>query len=281
MSAIQELLRSELRATGIQLGLDRTPTDTAIHEARQHVKRARALLRLLRQTISDRSYRGVNRHLRHVNRHLRYVRDRAAIAETLQWVGARSPYMGPAVLSVRQYWRRHQWRRVTEDFEQARRLARKHLARAVAAARHWKTAPAQDELVLHAIRLAYRKARKAYRRATRADSAASWHDCRKAAKSLYYQSQAVSPAARKSSPMIRQAHLLEAILGRDRDLRLLAAEIRRSGAEQTSNAAVLLEHIQLRRAALRQKAKRVATQLFRDHHQADPMSLHPRRRAGR
>ena len=57
-------------------------SDASVHSARRHVKKVRALIRLIRPALGPR-YRAVNRRLREVNRTLSPVADGQAVVDTL------------------------------------------------------------------------------------------------------------------------------------------------------------------------------------------------------
>src|ERR1700737_1298092 len=62
----------------------RTPSDSAVHRARQELAHARALLRLLRAALDRDSYDMANRSLRDAARHLADTRDAAVMATLLR-----------------------------------------------------------------------------------------------------------------------------------------------------------------------------------------------------
>src|SRR5579863_2182951 len=107
MRAPRQLLLAEMQAAQAALTRTHEPSDAAIHAARQHVKRARAILRLLRTAVGPRVYRQLNRELRDCNRALRAARDRSVVMETLRALGVRKPYLKPAISGVEAYWREH------------------------------------------------------------------------------------------------------------------------------------------------------------------------------
>ena len=86
------------RIAGLQLTLaverlgaiDNLEKDAAIHEARRHVKKVRALIRLVRPGIAG-SYRRSNKALRRVNRLLSPIADGEAVLGTLARLEKRSP----------------------------------------------------------------------------------------------------------------------------------------------------------------------------------------------
>ena len=63
-------------------------SDEALHEARRHVKKIRALIRLVQPALGT-AYRAANKRLRIVNRLLAPVADGEAVVETLGRPGLR------------------------------------------------------------------------------------------------------------------------------------------------------------------------------------------------
>ena len=255
MRPLQKQLMAQLSAAAVQLTRGRAPTDSAIHKARQHIKRARAILRLLHSMVNAEAYAHLNRHLRQVNRRLRTARDDAAAGEALVWIGESTLYMSPAVLTIQRSWRRSSSQPEGAATVRDSLAAQRHVARAIAALRDWEPVSEQRELVLRALQGSYRKARRAYRHAERTDSKVRWHDCRKATKSLYYQWQAVRPLVPGCAAAMPVARRLESALGRERDLCLLTSKIRRTAVAQSPTGVAMLEHIRQRRSQLRRKYK--------------------------
>src|SRR5689334_107821 len=70
------------------------PSNAEIHEARKAIKRSRATLRLLRDTLSNREYRLDNATLRDAAKPLSIVRDARVLVETLDDLVARER-LGP------------------------------------------------------------------------------------------------------------------------------------------------------------------------------------------
>lgn len=265
MRNLHKRLLTELLGARLLLARSRSPSDTAIHGARQHVKRARAILRLLSSAIGLKTYRQVNLALRDVNRVLRQARDRAVIMQTLESIGVREPQMKPASLRIRAFWRRHR------DDGRApavpsidRRAALAGLTRATAAVHKCPLAPKLERSALTAIRSSYRKAQKAYRHASRTGSQADWHECRKQTKYLYYQLQFTKVRSLKRPRAIYEARVLGSVLGKERDLALLAAELERTGVDRSAAGGAMLLRVDHRRARLQRRCAAHGARLFRD-----------------
>jgi hypothetical protein len=88
----------ELAIAGLNT-VDDTERDNAVHATRRHVKKVRALIRLVRPALGHR-YRGVNRRLRAVNRLLAPIADGRAAVDTLARVAERSGHELPPEVVV-------------------------------------------------------------------------------------------------------------------------------------------------------------------------------------
>src|SRR4051812_4537805 len=82
---IRRIARKEISAIVKQLAT-RGPQNEgeSLHEARKHLKKIRALLRLLRDDLGDRTYRKENRSFRDVGRVLSPRRDAEVLVKTLE-----------------------------------------------------------------------------------------------------------------------------------------------------------------------------------------------------
>ena len=263
MRAPQQSLLTEMHAAQALLARTRGPSDAAIHLARQHVKRARAILRLV-STAGPALYRQVNRVLRDANRALREARDRAVVSETLRSLGVRKPYLQPAISDIESYWRLHRGDgHGLAVPAQDRHAALDALALAAAAVRNSRRlARSFEQDIPAAIQMSYRKARQAYRRAARKSSDAAWHECRKQTKYLHYQLQIADEQQWQHPGALDQSDRLQSMLGKQRDLALLTAELQRTGADRGAAGKAVLLCIKRRRARLARKCDDCGRELF-------------------
>ncbi|GEP43498.1 CHAD domain-containing protein [Brevifollis gellanilyticus] len=72
------------------LTLDERGSDTAVHEARKHLKRVRALIRLIRPAMGDAFYKRENAALRETAQRMASIRDAHVRVQTIQKLIARS-----------------------------------------------------------------------------------------------------------------------------------------------------------------------------------------------
>src|SRR5262249_2675480 len=88
---VRRLLRKELgKALEALQGADPLP-DEAVHAARKALKRARALLRLLRDALGSRVYRRENARLRDAARPLTAVRDARILVDVFDQLAGQLP----------------------------------------------------------------------------------------------------------------------------------------------------------------------------------------------
>ena len=267
-------LITELQAADLLLGCQGTPTDAAIHRTRLHIKKARALLRLLIQSGRAKRYRTVQIALRGANKALRRSRDSRVVRETLATLARRTPYLKPAILALDQSWRRHEDLAHRPLTSGESRQARVEIGRAVQLVREGFAKPCGEEELLSALTRTYRKAHRAYRHATRTQSRQEWHECRKQTKCLYYQ-LLVTDLWHRRATILREAHLLESTLGKQRDLTLLAREIRLRAAYASAGTAGILLYIGNRRSRLQRRVDHYARRLFRLKPSAFKRQLQP------
>jgi hypothetical protein len=250
----------------------RRPSAKAVHATRQHVKRGRAVLRLLRSTIDDADYRRVNFELRDINRALRGARDTPVMFEALASIGRRAPELKRAVAVIQQRWKQQRKDRQTPSLGSKLALSSQAIG-------HWKIGKYDVSSARSALRAAYRKARRAYRLAVRQGSDSNWHECRKQTKYLYYQLQFAKVLGFRPPGATARARALGALLGREQDLALLRAALRRGGGNRNATNRALLKYIDLRCARLCSKASAAGSRLYRRSARAFAESL--RATAGR
>jgi len=88
----QRLARKELKAAVGEIRRSQSPRDDAVHEARKHVKKVRAILQLIDDDDGDGLDRCEKR-LRSVNRKLSELRDADVMMETLASLRKRYPHL--------------------------------------------------------------------------------------------------------------------------------------------------------------------------------------------
>ena len=261
----RELARAqaELRSQGRQ--------DDALHEVRKSLKRARAILRLVREELGDEAYHRENFAFRDAARPLTEVREAAVLVETVDaLIGAGGDAREAAAFgSVREALLRHQHAVAKRVLANGRTFARVAKALEASQARlpawpierdHW--------LALEAgLGLVYRAGRRALAAAAKAPSVSHLHEWRKQSKYLWHQLQLLEPAWRAAEAELgEQAHQLSVLLGEDHDLAVLRRLVKTKPGLYGGQRAVksLIALIDRRRGELHRRAFALGEQLYRD-----------------
>jgi len=266
MSRLARSLLAQVAGAQRQLGQRSLLSDANVHAARRHVKRARALLRLLRATLGRKSYRRFDHELRDANRELCAGRDRAVVFDTLRATGTLRPHLRAAVSTVHSLLQRHlpvESSLTPAAASSPGHAARTHLLRFSAEFRR-STAPESDAGSISAgVAARYRKGRRLFRRARRTDDLTDWHACRRQTKYLYYQLQWLRPTSSARQAVLRLARGLEETIGKEHDLALLQQALRDYCATSTA-AAAIDAYLRQRRRELRSKAAGLAKSTYTD-----------------
>ena len=249
----------------------------AIHEVRKALKRLRALLRLLRDELGERTYERESALLRETGQSLARARDAAVLLSTLDDLIARHPGKlagSRGVLRLR--------RRLQHERDGAAELALAGATHAGSLAElramrerveRWRLAePGAIEAIEPALERLYGKGRARLRRAAQAKGerrrAGSLHEWRKRVKDLRYAAEMLG-----AGKVAKRADELGELLGEEHDLAVLAQRVRRDAkATRASGASKppgrrsrkqLLRLISRRRGELRKRALRDGERLYR------------------
>lgn len=262
--------------------LERQPlSDKAVHSARKSLKRARAMLRLLRPSLGDQTYRGENAALRDIARPLSGIRDTRVLLQTLERLtrGNRA--------------RRSSVRKLELLLDRKRTAIRSRLRRSgsLAAQRaalreahhragHWPGEPHGWSAAAAGLRRVYGQARRA-RAAARADpTLASLHEWRKQTKYLWHLLQVLASPGTPLAGQAARAHRLAQVLGKDHDLGMLRQVVTAKLTPATVRDG-LLGLIDRRTAQLRVRAFALGRELYADSAKELVARLRARRRAGK
>jgi CHAD domain-containing protein len=243
-------------------GAEADPVD-AVHEARKHLKKSRALLRLVRPGLPASFCRHENATLRDAGQALSAARDADVLVETVDKLAERYAGRLPA-----------------ETFAQLRTAFAAPAAGAppdlaavlgtlrAAAARveDWPLERCDWETVVRGIATAYRRGRTAFAVARHEPTAVNLHAWRKRAKDLWYHERLLTPVW----PAVlaahgEQVHALTELLGDDHDLAVLAERLGGDVAlppAADADRAALLALVDERRAELRAEATRLGRRVY-------------------
>lgn len=226
-------------------------SERAAHEFRRSVKRARALLRLMREAVGERAYARENRALRDAARVLSAQRDARVLLRTLGRI--RAPRGDAALDALR-----------SEAVAALRRPPPAPPLRAILAATcertsHWRLPrPAWPALACGLERI-YRKARRTLRQAEERGGDRLLHEARKQAKHLGSVLAFLEPAgAKRLKKLAKKADRVGEDLGDDHDLAVL---LRRARGRPLDPA--LRAGIGKRRRKLQERALKEARALYR------------------
>jgi CHAD domain-containing protein len=236
----------------------RAPGDTAIHRARQHTKRARALLHLLRDALGKERVLEASHALRDVNRALAGTRDAAVLAGLLVTIADDAGVARRAVRSLQARLERE----VDRHRSGLSAAGARRALTAVVTALNATPMAAPGAAVLGGFLRIYRNGRRGYATAMASPRAAPLHAWRKHVTRYWYVLEVLSPAnPRLLRPLAREAHRLAELLGDHNDRSLLAARLRRASLPPPVERA-LLRSLASQCATLRTDALAVGARLY-------------------
>jgi len=236
-------------------------TDEVVHDVRKRLKRVRAGLRLLRESIGDEAYAAENRRVRDCAKALSAARDAAAALAAVD-----------ALLQKKRLGAHHPaLRRFRRDLVERRKemlatLGAQEAADTVAAlertlerASRWRMPRATWPIVGTGLRRIYRNGRRALAAADATGATRALHEARKQARYLEDALALLQPAqARKARKLARRAHAVARRLGDDHDLAVVKGMMARGRLERTA-----VEAVDEERRRLQKKALKRARKLFR------------------
>lgn len=211
-------------------------TDEGVHSVRKNLKRARAMLRMLRASIGKSAYRRENRLLRDGARRLSPLRDSRALLDTATLLRARVRSADErSVVTSLEALLRHDHalarRKLTRDgaaIESLRETLRSSYRRSA----DWR--PSHDAgSPARGVRRVYRRGRAAQERAQTHRTATNLHELRKQTKYLYHQLEALEPLQPEMiTRLAKRTHRLADLLGDDHNLTVLRTRIAHSPLER-------------------------------------------------
>jgi CHAD domain-containing protein len=286
---VRRLVRKEVGKALEALGGGGGPlSDTAVHDARKRLKKARALLRLLREALGDRAYQRENAALRDAARPLTEVRDAKVLVDALDQLA--EYFAGQVDLKtlrkVRRPLRDHQRevrRRLLGEGD-ALGPVKESLAAARQRVKRWPVGRRGWSVLGAGIKKVYRQGRDARAAAQDDPSVENLHEWRKQAKYLWHQLQVLHPLwPAVLDELADQAHALADALGDDHDLAILRQQLQEERDRSPGGAAAdtLVGLIDRRRAELQEQAWAVGQRLYEEKPKAFVQRLHGYWRAWR
>jgi CHAD domain-containing protein len=247
--------------------------DRLVHETRKRLKKLRALVRVVRDSIGEREYRRGNRAFRDAGRALAAARDAKVLVDAFDkllehFAGHVSPEsFGPLrrklLAARREALRDHEQAQGNRQVVQALREAKRHVGK-------WKFNADHDNesgftAIKDGLKRIYRQGREAYEEARHDRDFEKLHEWRKRVKDLWHATQLLEPVW---PDVVKQfgdkAHGLADCLGDDHDL----AELRQTIADDAESFGsaqeleTLLGLIDARRRELQQSAMELGERVY-------------------
>ena len=264
---VQALLSRQIETALKTLSKRNRPSDESIHDARKCLKRARANMRLLRETIGSTQYARENIALRDVARPLTPVRDAKVMLDTTKdLIEKEKDATSHAMLGrLRRAFLAEQRDRQAELLQDPNGL--KSVIRALEQvrrrARDLKIGNGDPQALYTAMKRIYGKGRKAMKDAIADPSDEKLHEARKQAK---YLAAAMTTFGTigigAEEKQIKRAESVADYLGDDHDVAILQQKIGvlTSGSGPADNK--LSAHLKQRRAKLQKKALKEGEVLY-------------------
>jgi CHAD domain-containing protein len=235
----------------------------AIHAARKHLKRVRAVLRLVRGRLGKEVFGRENSCIRDAGRGVSAVRDAQVLLDTFRRLEKDTGAPAKLFAATRRLLERNLRQARDESADLGKISVRLEEVRD--RVKDWPLAKCGWCDVCRGLRRVYSCGRKAFRIAAEKPTTPHLHAWRKRVKDLFYQMQVIENAWPKVlGDLVGQARLLGDHLGQDHDLALLrefiSSQVRVGGA--ASEAKLLFRAIEARRAELQQAALDVGARLY-------------------
>ena len=254
-------------------GLDENVV-TAIHEARKDLKKARAVLRLVRDQLGEEVYQRENARLRDAGRTLSGSRDAVVKVETLDALAERfSGELPESYEPLRE--QLEEERKVStaaqsgadSEIRRSAALAAEEIAAGRAAIEKWAFAKSGWKLLTPGLKRSYGRGRDRFHDVLADPSPVNVHEWRKRVKDLWYHLRLL----RDSWPevlgeMSDQAHLLSDLLGDHHDLGVLAEDVqgRRDLAGDREGTDAIVGVIEGRQGEILETAVPIGERLYAD-----------------
>ncbi len=219
--AIRTAFRAQLAAALDELG-KRAPSDEEVHSARKCIKKARASLRLLRETLGSTAYRRENQALRDAARPLSATRDAKVLTDVLDFMAKKRAIDPASAEALRGALVRNRKRLDRQIALHSGVASSRRALRAVdRRASQWSFARGDGDRVIVALKRIYRRARRAMATAREERSAETLHEWRKEVKYLWHQLQMLQALERDTGEIAGTLHELSDFLGQNHDLAVL------------------------------------------------------------
>jgi CHAD domain-containing protein len=222
---LSRLSTKQLASAREELTRTRQPDKRAIHEARKRVKKARAILDVIKRD-SGRGLSGARKRLRSVNRALSRVRDADAMAETLSKLVLREPQL------LSEHTRERLRRQLSSHRDAVVKTAAGKdkwrdlldvLRGLEKASKRWSSAHRQFGALEPGLRAVHKRGRTALEVALERRRAVDFHEWRKQIKALWYQLRLIEDAGAIIERHVKALERAQDALGDDHNVTVLFA----------------------------------------------------------
>jgi CHAD domain-containing protein len=265
---IRRVVRKQLAlAIGDLQRIGDPQSDAAVHEARRHVKKVRAAVRLVQPVLAE-TYALLNMHMRTASRLLAPVADGEAVVDTIgrlrEQFGSQFPQR--ALTSIR-----------AALVERATRIDRKaELDRVLQKTTHilraelrrvptWQLTEGGFRAIGPGLERSFRRARRAMKRATRQPTIKNYHAWRQRVKDLWFQIRLLEErCGSRLSADERRLETLDGRLGEHHNVALLEAVLMREALVSRPQTARCLRVLRRYQTELRHRAHVVGKRIFEE-----------------
>ena len=265
---IRRIARSELDAAIADLrGRRGVSREKAVHETRKRLKKIRALLRLVRDSIGGKVFSRESRALRDIGRAMSSSRDAAVLVEAFDQVlerlngktSVREHQPARAVLqSRRRASQRAHGGAATKDLLQTLRTVKSRLAKFSIAGKEFK-------VIRRGLRRSFRRGREAFEAAIFDRDVVTLHAWRKRVKDLLFHTALLQPMWPDLMQTLgEKIHALSDTLGEDHDLAMLRKTLSDESTDLATPEALdaLLAVLDARRIELQQVAMHLGERIY-------------------
>jgi CHAD domain-containing protein len=188
-SGIRRIAREQLAGALCQISqITDGKEAAAVHATRKHIKKIRALLRLIRQEIGQEIFQEEDQRARGVARAFSGSRDARVQLQLLEKLG-RQAHLDSAAFSKTSSALEKEMAEQTDLFGPRRREARMTLQGICDRLEGWPLDDLGMDDLCCALRRSYRRGRKGLRRADTESTAENFHSLRKRVKEIWYQTR--------------------------------------------------------------------------------------------
>jgi hypothetical protein len=256
----------ELAIEGLT-GTDLGNQDDSVHTARRHIKKVRALIRLVRPAMGRR-YRVANRVLRAVSQLLAPIADGQATVDTLTRVAERHRRDLPADVAaqvrawlVRREAMAYEAAALSDVLETAAALLRAQHD----AVEHWRLRPGGFRAVAGGLQRTARASRRAMARAKASSRSKDYHAWRQRAKDQWLQTRLLEGRCGDALALDeRRLEALDGYLGECHNCAILREVLTADSTLNRSDAARCLRAVRSYERQLRRYARRLGTAIYRE-----------------